>query len=210
MAWGGAKHLGKTIVYSIPPVAVGRQLYHTGLLLRTAARHAQGGDHDLAANALLELPQQIAEAAGAPLFALAALPATIDVAVNSPDPEQAGAAAIQAIEQVATVAVAVAGAVKVAGQPQAALQYKRPNGATTPAQRAYVQGKPCVDCGALTPRQIADHKTPLVKEHYETGTIDKARMRSLDAVQPQCPSCSNKQGSEMSRYSRVMKDKLGQ
>jgi len=85
---------------------------------------------------------------------------------------------------------------------KATLPYKRPSGATTPAQRASVQGKPCVDCGAVTPKQVADHKTPLVKEHYETGTIDKTRMRSVDTVQPQCPTCSNRQGAEMSRYSR--------
>jgi hypothetical protein len=71
-----------------------------------------------------------------------------------------------------------------------------------PAQRASVQGKPCVDCGAVTPKQVADHKTPLVKEHYETGTIDTTRMRSVDAVQPQCPTCSARQGADMSRYSR--------
>ena len=80
--------------------------------------------------------------------------------------------------------------------------YKRPSGATTPAQRAAVQGKPCVDCGSVTPKQVADHKRPLVKEHYETGHIDTSQMRSLDAVQPQCPTCSGRQGADLSRYSR--------
>lgn len=87
-------------------------------------------------------------------------------------------------------------------------RYKRPSGATTPAQRAAVQGKPCVDCGTVTPRQVADHKLPLVKEHYETGAIDKDRMRSLDAVQPQCPTCSNRQGAELSRYGREQRQLL--
>lgn len=87
--------------------------------------------------------------------------------------------------------------------------YKRPSGATTTAQRASVQGKPCVDCGAVTPKQVADHKNPLVKEYYETGTIDTARMRSTDAVQPQCPTCSAKQGARMSHYSRQMKKDWG-
>jgi hypothetical protein len=59
-----------------------------------------------------------------------------------------------------------------------------------------------VDCGQITPKQVADHKTPLVKEHYETGQIDKARMKEVDAVQPQCPTCSAKQGADMSRYSK--------
>jgi RHS repeat-associated protein len=87
--------------------------------------------------------------------------------------------------------------------------YQRPSGATTSAQRASVQGKPCVDCGAVTPRQVADHKDPLVKEYYETGTIDTARMHSTEAVQPQCPTCSARQGAEMSRYSRQMKKDFG-
>jgi RHS repeat-associated protein len=87
--------------------------------------------------------------------------------------------------------------------------YKRPSGATTVEQRASVQGQPCVDCGAVTSKQVADHKIPLVKEYYETGTIDTTRMHSLDAVQPQCPTCSARQGAEMSKYSKQMKKELG-
>jgi len=87
--------------------------------------------------------------------------------------------------------------------------YKRPSGATTAAQRESVQGKPCVKCGATTDKQVAGHKEALVKEHYETGTIDKQRMRSADAVRPECPTCSAREGAEMSRYSREMKEKLG-
>jgi hypothetical protein len=94
------------------------------------------------------------------------------------------------------------------GGPKAATAYKRPSGATTPAQRASVQGKPCVDCSAVTPKQFADHKVPLVKEYYESGSIDKTRMRSVDAVQPQCPTCSNRQGADMSRYSRAQRQLL--
>jgi hypothetical protein len=94
------------------------------------------------------------------------------------------------------------------GGTKATEPHKRPSGATTPAQRASVQGKPCVDCGQVTPRQVADHKTPLVKEHYETGTIDQARMRSVQAVQPQCPTCSARQGSQMSKYSREQRELL--
>nr|WP_269746280.1 polymorphic toxin type 10 domain-containing protein [Leptospira kirschneri] len=87
--------------------------------------------------------------------------------------------------------------------------YKRPEGATTVAQRKSVQGKACVDCGELTSKQIADHKNPLVKEYYETGTIDKAKMKSIDAVQPQCPTCSVKQGVEMRKYSMEKRKELG-
>ncbi len=94
-------------------------------------------------------------------------------------------------------------------EPNIEKPYKRPSGATTLEQREFVQGKPCVDCGFVAPKQIADHKYPLVKEYYETGSIDTARMRSIDAVQPQCPTCSAKQGAEMSRYSKMKKREFG-
>jgi hypothetical protein len=87
--------------------------------------------------------------------------------------------------------------------------YKRPSGSVTVQQRASVQGKPCVDCGSTPTKMVADHKKPLVKEYYETGTIDKKKMRSVDAVQPQCPTCSAKQGADMSRYSKEQKKALG-
>ncbi|WP_410220746.1 DUF6443 domain-containing protein [Pedobacter sp.] len=83
--------------------------------------------------------------------------------------------------------------------------YKRPSNATTVKQREYVQGKACVDCGETTIPMVADHKLPLVKEHYETGGIDLDHMRSLDAVQPQCTTCSAQQGAQMSKYSKEMK-----
>jgi RHS repeat-associated protein len=89
-----------------------------------------------------------------------------------------------------------------------AAAYKRPSGATTVAHCESVQGKPCVKCGAETPKQVAGHKEALVKEHYETGTIDKQKMRSKDAVQAECPSCSAREGAEMSRYSRQKKKEL--
>ena len=91
---------------------------------------------------------------------------------------------------------------------KATVPYKRPNNATTKAQRESVQDKPCVDCGNKSKKMIADHKTPLVKEHYETGSANKTKMRELDAVQPQCPSCSAKQGAEMSKYSKKQKQKI--
>ncbi len=95
------------------------------------------------------------------------------------------------------------------GAPEITKVYKRPSGATTKAQRESVQGKPCVDCGRTTPRQVADHKNPLVKEYYQTGAIDKTRMRDVGSVQPQCPTCSARQGAEMSRFSRQMKKQNG-
>jgi hypothetical protein len=87
--------------------------------------------------------------------------------------------------------------------------YQRPAGATTTAQRDAVQGQPCVVCGVTTPRQVADHTYALVREWYETGTIDLQRARSLEAVQAMCPSCSAAEGGFLSWYSRVMKDLFG-
>ena len=90
------------------------------------------------------------------------------------------------------------------GASKASGPYTRPGGATTPAQRASVQGKPCVKCGAEGGKRVAGHKEPLVKEYHETGTIDKTRMRDVDSVQPECPTCSAREGAEMSRYSKGM------
>ena len=86
--------------------------------------------------------------------------------------------------------------------------YKRPNNATTKAQRKSVQGKSCVDCGKKATTMVADHKTPLVKEYYKTGGINKTRMRNVKSVQPQCPTCSSKQGAKMSQFSKEMKKKI--
>ena len=87
--------------------------------------------------------------------------------------------------------------------------YKRPNNATTAEQRASVQGKPCVKCGDQAKTMVAGHKKALVKEHYETGKIDKKVMRSKEAVQPECPTWSAKEGAEMSKYSKDQKKKNG-
>jgi len=46
-------------------------------------------------------------------------------------------------------------------------------------------------------------------EYYQTGTIDQTKMRSVYAVQPQCPACSARQGAEMSKYSKEMKKANG-
>lgn len=88
--------------------------------------------------------------------------------------------------------------------------YVRPSGATTPAQRASVQGKPCSVCGESAPRMNAGHKEALVKEYYRTGTINRANMRSPSSVRPECPHCSNVEGGHLSHYSRVMKNQIPQ
>ena len=87
--------------------------------------------------------------------------------------------------------------------------YKRPFGATTKKQRRSVQGKPCVDCGAVTNQQVADHKDPLFLEWLRSGTIDRVRMRDPASVQPQCRKCSCRQGAFMSALSKKFKRLLG-
>jgi len=86
--------------------------------------------------------------------------------------------------------------------------YKRPNNATTQEQRDAVQGKPCATCGATGQKNNADHKDPLVEQHYRGG-IDKDKMRSPDAVQPQCQNCSNQQGGYLRTFSQAMKKLFG-
>lgn len=86
--------------------------------------------------------------------------------------------------------------------------YKRPNNATTPEQRDSVQGKPCATCGATGQKNNADHKEPLVEQHYRGG-IDKNKMRSPDAVRPQCTSCSAQQGGYLKQFSMAMKALFG-
>lgn len=83
--------------------------------------------------------------------------------------------------------------------------YKRPSYSVTKAQRKVVQGKPCVDCGTTADKMIPDHINPLVKEHYENGKIDINKMRDVNSVQPQCPTCSAKQGGKLSQYSKMIK-----
>jgi len=87
--------------------------------------------------------------------------------------------------------------------------YRRPNNSTTKEQRASVQGKPCIKCGTQVKKMVAGHKKAIVKEYYETGTIDKKRMQSKSAVQPECPTCSAREGAQMSRYSKNEKKKRG-
>ncbi len=88
--------------------------------------------------------------------------------------------------------------------------YTRPSGAgPTAAQRAAVQGQPCVDCGQITSNQIADHIDPLIVQYYRQGSIDIQGQSSISAVQPHCPTCSAIQGGQLSAFSRTMKLKFG-
>jgi YD repeat-containing protein len=109
---------------------------------------------------------------------------------------------------------ATTGAKRVSGVPEKgsitphpdAGPYKRPSAAgPTAAQKRSVQGKPCVDCGAVTPKQVADHKDPLVVQHYRDGEVDIPQQRTLEAVQPHCPSCSSTQGGHLGAFGKEMK-----
>ncbi|HHY0363484.1 TPA: RHS repeat domain-containing protein, partial [Vibrio cholerae] len=93
--------------------------------------------------------------------------------------------------------------------PDVTEKYTRPSKAgPTKAQKASVQGKPCVDCGAITPKQVADHKDPLVVQHYREGSVNIQQQRQIDAVQPHCPSCSNVQGGQLGVFGKKMKEYL--
>ena len=87
--------------------------------------------------------------------------------------------------------------------------YSRPPNATTPKQRAARQGEPCTNCGTIAPKMYANHIDPLVVEYYRNGTIDTAKMRSPDAVNAQCPTCSARQGGFLSNFSKAMRRQLG-
>jgi RHS repeat-associated protein len=87
---------------------------------------------------------------------------------------------------------------------QAKTPYTRPSNATTPAQRASVQGQPCAKCGGVSSPMYAGHKKDLVVEHHETGRIDINRMRSVEAVHPERPNCSNRSGGFLSNFSKLM------
>jgi hypothetical protein len=112
-------------------------------------------------------------------------------------------------EGAATFGAASVGDVGTAARPVITRPYVRPRGTPTAAQRASVQGQPCVDCGVTMSRQVADHITPLVREYYETGVINLQRAKSLESVQPQCPTCSARQGAAMSRYSIEKREEYG-
>lgn len=105
-----------------------------------------------------------------------------------------------AVETVLPYGLPVPSGMRSSG-PAISRPYARPSNATTAAQRQSVQGKPCVTCGEVAPRQVADHIEPLVKEYYRTGTIDVNRMRSVESVQSQCPTCSARQGAYLSQFS---------
>jgi RHS repeat-associated protein len=86
--------------------------------------------------------------------------------------------------------------------------YKRPSGSTTPEQRANAQGKPCSKCGQTEPQMKANHKDPLVKQHYRDGKIDTQKMRDPSATNSHCTHCSASQGGHASKYSKEMKKKI--
>ncbi|CAJ0780582.1 hypothetical protein LMG18090_01210 [Ralstonia mannitolilytica] len=94
--------------------------------------------------------------------------------------------------------------------PNITAPYSRPSGAgPTAAQRAAVQGQPCVDCGAVTSNQVADHIDPLVVQYYRDGAVNVQAQRSIDAVQAHCPTCSASQGGQLGAFGRAMRRFFG-
>ncbi|MBR8657990.1 hypothetical protein KDH83_32245, partial [Achromobacter sp. Marseille-Q0513] len=79
----------------------------------------------------------------------------------------------------------------------------------TREQKDAVQGRPCVDCGVVTDKQIADHKKPLVVEYYVDGKNDVEKQRRIDAVQPHCLTCSAEQGGQLGAFGRAMRKFFG-
>lgn len=88
--------------------------------------------------------------------------------------------------------------------------YVRPSSAgPNNAQKASVQGQPCVDYGAVTPNQVADHIDPLVVQYYRDGAVDVPAQSSVDAVQPHCPTCSAIQGGQLGAFGKAMRNYFG-
>jgi RHS repeat-associated protein len=88
-------------------------------------------------------------------------------------------------------------------------KYKRPCSAgPTAAQKRAVQGKPCVDCGLIAAKQVADHKDPLVVQYYREGSVNVTQQTQISAVQPHCPTCSSRQGGQLGQFGRKMKKAL--
>lgn len=82
--------------------------------------------------------------------------------------------------------------------------YRRPANATTVPQRRSVNqsGSTCVTCGTSQGPFVADHIQPISIEYLTTGGIDRQHMLSLQAVQPQCRTCSNAQGGTLRTITR--------
>lgn len=76
-------------------------------------------------------------------------------------------------------------------------------------QTTSVQCVPCVVCGTVAPKMVADHKDALVVEYYRTETNDVTIQSSVGSVQSHCPVRSRRQGGMASAFSKCMKGKLG-
>lgn len=97
--------------------------------------------------------------------------------------------------------------------PNITVPYKRPTGSTTKQMRAYVQeiGQEtgCARCGAKVEKYYAGHKKALAEEYYETGKIDLIKMTDNNSIQPECPTCSNREGRQMQKWVENKNKELG-
>jgi hypothetical protein len=205
MAWGGLKQL----FFSAPPVALGRRLWHNAEVAATAVGQARAGDWDLAANTLLELPQENAEAAARVLTgaidAALSIPAAVRVATDpQADPEKRGAAAVAAVQNIAAVVATVAGAASPAkgvggsqkGGPKPGQAggegAGRPFSEKTKAQARAASNNTCVFCGQETTAKAGPAKSEI--DH----AIPRSRggNNSVDNAQNTCRTCNRQKSAQ--------------
>jgi hypothetical protein len=212
MAWGGLKQL----FFSAPPVALGRRLWHNAEVAAAAALQARAGDWDLAANTLLELPQENAEAAARVLTgaidAALAIPAAVRVATDpEADPEKRGAAAVQGVQATAAVVTAAVGAVQAAravggGTRSGALTPGPHAGESIPARGPGREFTPaetvdmnrigrdsgCHTCGTTDPGTRSGNFVP---DHQPPSAL--AEPGAPQRLYPHCVGCSRRQGGQV-------------
>jgi hypothetical protein len=116
MAWGA----GQRLFNSLPPVAAYNQIQRNFQIASKALDQARDGEWALAGSTVLEIPEQTALGAArsltGPIDAALSIPGSVQTAINADaDPEMRGAAIAEGAVAVATVAAAVVGAVKAAG-----------------------------------------------------------------------------------------------
>src|SRR5262249_52999095 len=105
-----------------PPVQMAKTLSHNYDLASAAAHQVWDGEYGLALSTMLEIPQAGAEGAASivtgPIEAALEVPDMVQTAIDASDPEVKGAAAVGALQAIATVvmtAVAVGEAAKGPG-----------------------------------------------------------------------------------------------
>jgi hypothetical protein len=129
MAWGAAKHVLK----SAPPVQMVRQLSHNLDLASTAVTQVGAGDYGLALCTMLKMPYEGALGAASiitgPIEAAIEVPDMVRTAIDAADPEVKGAAAVQALQDIATVGLTVVAVGQAVKGPGGSATSQSPKGA---------------------------------------------------------------------------------